>query len=413
MAFASTAFGQLRYIAEATPGVTPTAGVGVNLRTTNPTAKAQVESTKSNEINSNRMVRSSTNVDLTVDGGFDFELSRGEYDPFIAGVLCGGWAHYGVDGLGTAFPAATTATEITSTAAPSGTSAFTTLAKGQWFKLVPPAAASASVKQYFNDLWLKVSETVDPTATSITLSALTPLAGVGLLGTEVAGFKISSSTIINGSGTPSFTLEWHQTDIGQYLNYKGMRPNTMSLDFSVGSIITGSFGFMGQSHDITQASTLPGGPGFTASQDGEVMNAVTDMGMIAVGGTNLLAGGTSFVHSLSMEINNNLRGQKALGVFGNAGVGYGEFAVSGTMEVYFQDADLYRQALEGENTTLAFGVADYTGAGYLVELDKIRWNNASMNPNGKDGDMMVSLPFEAFYRSDLARGIRITRAVAA
>jgi hypothetical protein len=412
MAFASTAYGQLRYIQEATPGVTPSVGTGVELRTTNPTSRAQVESIKSNEINKNRMVRSATNVDLTVDGGFDFELSAREYDPFIAGVLGGTWAHYGTGGLGDAFEATTTASTITADAPLTGASDFVALGTNRWFKLVPPAGASASVKAYFNDLWLKTHETTAPTSTVITLSPLTPLAGAGLMAVGVAGFKVSSSVVVNGNTIPSFTLEWHQTDIAQFLQYTGMRSNTMSLELSVGSILTGSFGFMGQGHAITQATTLPGGPNFTASQDGEVMNAVTDLGVIAVGGSNLLAGGTSFVRNLSLEINNNLRGQKALGVFGNAGVGIGEFAVSGTMEVYFQDEALYEQALEGENTTLAFGVADFTGAGYLVELDKIRWVNPAMNPGGKDSDMMVSLPFEAFYDSTVNRGIRITRAIA-
>lgn len=411
MAFASTAFGQLRYIPETVPGETPVVGTGLNLRTTNPTAKAQVESIKSNEINSTRMVKSSTNVDMNVDGGFDFELSAGEYDPFLAGVLCGTWSHYGTDGLGDPVSLVTTATTITASAAPTGNSAFTGLAPNTWFKLIPPAAASASVKAYFNDLWLKTHETTPSTATVITLSPLTPLSGVGLMAVSTAGFKLSSSTVVNGQGKSSFTLEWDQTDIGQFLHYKGMRPNTMSLEFSVGSIITGSFGFMGQGHNITQASVLPkDGGNWIASKDGEVMNSVTDVGIIAVGGVNLLAGGTSFIRNISLEVSNNLRGQKALGVFGNAGVGYGEFAVSGSMEVYFQDEALYKQALEGANTTLAFGVADFTGAGYLIELDKIRFNNASMNPGGKDGDMMVSLPIEAFYRTDLQRGIRITRA---
>ena len=411
MAFASTAFGQLRYIPETVPGETPVVGTGLNLRTTNPTAKAQVESIKSNEINSTRMVKSSTNVDMNVDGGFDFELSAGEYDPFLAGVLCGSWSHYGTAGLGDAVSLATTATTITASAAPAGNSAFTVLAPNTWFKLVPPLAASASVKAYFNDLWLKTHEVTPSTATVITLSPLTPLSGVGLMGVSTAGFKVSSSTVVNGQGKTSYTLEWDQTDIGQFLHYKGMRPNTMSLEFAVGSIITGSFGFMGQGHDITQASVLPkDGGSWIASKDGEVMNSVTDVGIIAVGGVNLLAGGTSFIRNISLEISNNLRGQKALGVFGNAGVGYGEFSVSGSMEVYFQDEALYKQALEGTNTTLAFGVADFTGAGYLIELDKIRFNNASMNPGGKDGDMMVSLPIEAFYRTDLQRGIRITRA---
>ena len=406
--YASTAFGQLRYIAETTPGETPTTGDAVNLRNTGPTLSANVTSVKSNEIQPNRMTRSSTNVDLEVGDGFNFELSAAEYDPFIAGVLGGTWSHYGTNGLGTAFGMASTATKITADEAPTTTSAFTSLTAGTWFKVIIPPAASSAVKEYFNDKWFKVAST---TSTEITLDALTPLSGVGIIGTALSGVKISSSRVVNGNTRTSFTFEWDQTDIEQFLQYRGMRPNTMSLDFAVGSIITGSFGFFGQTHGITQATTLPGTP--VPSQDGEVMNAVTDMGMISVGGVNILAGGTSYISGMTFSVNNNLRGQKALGVFGNAGVGYGELAISGTMECYFQDEALYEKALGSETSSIVFGVADGYGGGYLVEMDRIKFGSPSVNYGGKDSDVTVSLTFDAFYSDALQRGIRITRAVSA
>ena len=102
--FASTAFGQLRYIKETVAGVTPIAGVGTNLRTTGPDMKAAMQSVTSNEISSQRMVRSLVNVDMSVDGGFGFELSAKEYDPFIEGVLCNSWAHYGTNGISADIP---------------------------------------------------------------------------------------------------------------------------------------------------------------------------------------------------------------------------------------------------------------------------------------------------------------------
>lgn len=408
---ASTAFGQLRYIEEQTPGQTPVTGNASNLRTTGPTMKASVQSVKSNEIQPNRMTRSSTNVDLSVDEGFNFELSSKEYDPFIAGVLGGQWTHYGTDGLGAAVDLTTTAGTITAATAPTGTSAFTTLTLGQWFKLVPPASASDAIKEYFDDKWFKVHETTAPTANTITLSPMTPAEGVGVISAALVGARLSSSVLVNGNQRKSFTLEWNQTDIGQYLQYRGMRPNTMSLDLKVGSIITGSFGFFGQTHDITQATALPGTS--APSHDGDVMNAVTDMGVIAVGGQNLLAGGTSFVSGLTFNVNNNLRGQKALGVFGNVGVGYGELAISGTMECYFQDHQLYKQALDGVGTSIAFGMADGEGGGYLIEMERVKWGSGALSPGGKDSDVMVNLPFDAFYSDALQRGIRITRAVSA
>ena len=416
--FASTAFGQLRYIQESTPGVIPVAGTGVNLRTTGFSPKAAVQSVTSNEIRPERMVLSSTNVDLSVDGGFDFELSSREFDPFLAGVLCGAWAHYGTDGLSASMPLTTTANTVVAGAATSGADDFTLLKPGQWFKLVPDASASAAVKEYFASNWLKAHETTAPNATTITLSASTPLAGVGLIAAAV-NFQVSSSTVANGNVRSSYALEWDQSDVGQFLQYTGMRPNTMSMDFSVGSILTGNFGFFGMRHTITQATQLPNpsvppaAPAFIPSQSGEVMNSVTDMGVLMVGGSNLLAGGTSFIQKVTLEVNNNLRGQKALGVFGNAGVGYGSLDVTGTMECYFENEALYEIALAGEIASLALGVADVAGNGYVIDLPKIKFKDAAVNLGNKDSDVMLSLPFQAFYDTNLKRGISIARAVVA
>lgn len=405
MTYASGAFGQLRYIPEATQGVTPGSGNGVNLRMTNQNFKAGVKTVKSNEISSTRMVSGSTNVDIDVDGGFDFELSGKEYDPFLEGVVYGSFAHYGTAGLGTTFSCTTAAGSITAAVAPTTTSAFTNLANGSWIKLNPPAGASTAIKAYFADRWFKVSGT---TSTVITLDASTQISGVGLGITAVAGYSVTQSVVSNGNTTKFFTFEYDQTDIVQKLWYKGCQPNTLSLKLEVGSIITGSFGFTGMSHDISATSVLPGSP--VASQSLEVMNAVTDVGMVMENGANLLTAG-SFIKSVSLDINNSTRAQKAVGVYGNAGVGTGELAVSGSMEVYFTDATYYRKWLDGTTTSLVIGMADQLGNGYLVELDKVKFRDGGLNPGGKDGDVMLSLPFDAFYNASSGRGIRITRAV--
>ena len=154
---------------------------------------------------------------------------------------------------------------------------------------------------------------------------------------------------------------------------------------------------------------LPGSP--VASQSLEVMNSVADIGAIYENGSSIL-GATSFIKSLKLNVNNNARGQKAIGVFGNVGVGLGELALSGSIEVYMEDATYYSKWLNGTNTSLAFGVSDSLGNGYMFELDKVTFKDGSLNLNGRD-DVMVTLPFDAFYSQTANRGIRITRSIAA
>ena len=410
MPFASSAYGQLRYITETVAGTTPVAGNGVNLRQTGLTTKAALSTVTSNEVRADRLSTGLTITDMNLDGGFNFELSGKEYDPFLESLLGSTFTHFGVAGLGAAFSMATTATTITASVATTGASIFTALPNGSWIKIVPPVAATAAVKAYFADRWFKVATT---TATIITLDASTPITGVGLIGVTTAGYAISQSTVANGASLArSFTLEYAMTDINQFLPFRGMRANSMDLSLDVGSIITGSFGFLGQGHDgMVGATTLPGSP--VASQSLEVMNSVADVGAIYENGSSVLGGSSSFIKSVKLNIANNMRAQKAIGIFGNAGIGLGELAITGSMDIYVENANYYNKWLAGTTTSLALGMADAAGNGYLVEMDKVQFKDGGLNLGGRNDDTMLSLPFQAFYSPTTGRGIRLTRAVAA
>lgn len=409
MEFASSASGQLRYIEETVPGQTPNTGDCSELRMTSPTTKASVSTVKSNEIRKDRLSTGSTRVDQNLDGGFNFELSGKEYDPFLQGLLGDSWDHYGTAGLGTTFSATTLAGSITAGVATSGADSFVNLGTGRWFKVIPPVASSQAIKDYFADRWFKTHAVTAPTTTVITLDASTPIEAPGIV-TGVAGYKISQSVIANGTEKRYFSLEYELSDVAEFMAFRGMRTNDMNLSIDVGSIITGSFGFIGMGHSSLTATSLPGTP--TPSNTLEVMNAVTDVGTIYEAGTNLLANG-SFIKGIKLNVSNSLRGQKAVGVFGNAGVGNGELVLGGTLEVYFPDGTYYRKWLNGTNTDLALGVADAAGNGYLIELGKVTFKDVGFNPGGKNDDVMLSLPFDAFYAPGMGKGVRITRAIAA
>lgn len=407
--FASGASQQVRYIVESTPGTTPGTGNGINLRTTGPTMKASISTTKSNEVRSDRLATGSARTDINIDGGFNFELSGKEYDPFFESLFNDSWSHYGTAGLGAAFTATTASGTITAAVAPTGADAFTNLAVGEWIKVIPPAAATQAVKDYFADRWFKIHASTAPTTTVITLDASTPIEAPGIVSSQ-ANYKISQSLIVNASTKKFFTIEHVLSDVSEYMTFKGMRANDLSLNIDVGSLINGSFGFIGMSHTSQTSTALPGSP--VASQNLDVMSAVTDVGTIYEAGTNLLTGG-SFIKGIKLNISNNLRGQKAVATFGNAGVGEGELAIGGSLEVYFPDASYYRKWIQGTNTDLSIGMADGSGNGYLLELPKVTFKDVGLNPGGKNDDVMLSLPFDAFYSASLGKGMRLTRSIAA
>lgn len=408
--FASSANSQLRYIQEVTAGTTPVTGNGVNLRMTSPTMKAAISTVKSQEIRSDRLSSGSVRTDINIDGGFNFEFSAKEYDPFLQGLLQDTYAHFGTSGLsGAVFTATTVAGSITAAVAPTGGDAFTNLGLGTWFKVIPPSGAAQAVIDYFADAWFKTHAATPATTTVITLDASTPIVAPGVV-TAVAGYKLSQSIIQNASTPRTFTLEYAMGDVNEFMAFRGMRVNDVSLDVNVGAIVTGAFSFVGQGHSSVTATTLPGTP--VASQTLDAMSAVTDVGTIYEGTTNLLSSG-SFIKSMKLAFNNNLRGQKAIATFGNAGVGIGELGLSGSLDVYFPDATYYRKWLNGTNTSLTVGFCDALGNGYLIELPKVTFRDAALTPGGNNADVMLTLPFDAFYGPALGKGIRITRSVSA
>lgn len=401
---ASVAFGQLSYVVESSQGELPSSGDSCALRVISHTLKPAIATLKSSEIGPTRMARTSVNVDLDVVGGFEFELSYGTCDPFLESAVCGAWAFYGDSGLGDPFDVSTTAAEVTASVAPTGASAFALLAPGSWFKLVPPPSTSSGTRAYFARRWLRVNST---TTTKITLDPSTQLSGLGLA--SLTGCRVSQATLVNGNEVKSFYLEWAQTDVRHYFQYSGMRVNKLDLKLDKNSLITGALDFTGMGHTLTGSSVLPGQ--VVQPPPPEVMNTSTSVVLSLERGMDLQVTG-SFVTALNFNISNNLRGQKAIGVFGSAGIGVGELSVSGSVDVYLSDSTLYRKWLAGQEASLTFAASDSVGGGYLVELNKVKFRDLTLPGINKGTDMIVSVAFDAFYDSTTRRGIRITKTTA-
>jgi len=385
MALASTSLQQFRIIVESAFGATPVAGNPFNLRMTSQALNFAFQTQTSQEIRSDRQITDLVQVGASSSGAINFELSYNEFDPLIEAALQGTWAPYGTAGVGATFTANFTATTITAAVAPTGGSAFTTLAKGQWFKLTAPSHAN-------DGMYFQVSKSVAPTSTIVTVETATPLA----VGTTVLLCKLSSSRLVNGVTQRSFSQEVQFSDIGQFFNYRGMVASKLSLNFASGAIVTGSFDMMGKDAVRGIATALPGSP--IASQAFDVMNAVSGVGQVMEGGA-LLTG--TFIKSMKLSVDNKLRGQTAIGVLGNAGIGSGTVAINGDIEVYLADGTMYDKFRNNTATSLSVRTVDGAGNGYIFQLPKVKYGDAKVNAGGMDNDVMLSMPFTALMDNTL------------
>lgn len=366
-------------------------GNGTYLNMLSETLNYDVKNEQSKAIRSDRQVPDIVQVDADSMGGFAFEHTYKEYDPFIQGVLQADYTVYGTLGLSGALPSLTLAAgTITAGTATSGADIWTALGKGQWFSLKPPAGATQAVKDYFAGRVFRTSLSVAATATLITLDSATPI-NTTIAGTSLAAGSIMGSSFAgNGNTMKSYSLEVQHLDINQFRQYLGMIPSKMDLKLSVGSIVTGGFEFMGKSFALQGATGL-GAP--VASQTFTPANATRGVFDVLEAGASVAV--STFIKSADISIDNSLRAQKAVGVFGSAGIAAGTMNNTGKLEVYFADATIYQKLLSGAASSLCIPILDVDGNGYVYYFPRIKYTAAKVQVGGLDQDNMLAMDFQA------------------
>lgn len=371
-------------IKETTFGVVPvsaTPNAAKFLRVTGESLDYTINKEASEEINSNRTVASMIPLSGSASGALESEVSYLEYDQIIESALQSAFTVFGTNGVSTAFTGTFTATTITATVAPTGSSAFTTLKKGQFF-LVKGSGTANDGKV------LRVSLVTAPSATVITLDVSTP----AVVATGSATTTISTSRLVNGNTQSSFSIERQSPDVGEYWAYTGMTPSSLDVNISAGARSTLSFNFMGKGLTRKTGSTnMPGT--IVASKGYEIHSGVSGPScLIWVDGAPLVG---TYAQSLTFTYDNTLREQTAICNLDAIGMGSGTIAATGTMEIYFNSGALYDKFSTNTNVGVTFSTLDNDGNGYIFTLPKVNFSKVSTAAGGKDSDMMLSLEFTA------------------
>lgn len=386
MTFASADRAQLAYVPEVTFGVTPAATAGYNLRMTGESLAYNLTKTADKEISDDAQPTSVTTTNAQAAGDIKVHMQYGEYDRLLAATLRSAWTAFGTNGVGSSFvgtftagTAGSVASTITASVATSGANIFTSLQPGQWFKLNAPTNAN-------DGLFVRVSTSVAPTTTVITLDVWTPL----VVGTTIAGCSVATSRCVNGVLQTSFTIEKQLADVGQYFTLRGMYPSKFSTAFTAAQLTEATFSFMGKASTRTSSTALFGST--AASLTYEIHNGVAGVGNLWEGGAPLTS---TSIKSITLDIDSNLRAQEALGTLGLVGVGLGTIMCKGNLEVYFADGTQYDKFIGDVYTSLIFSTKDVSGNGYVVTMPKVMLTAGKVEAGGRNTDLMASFQYEA------------------
>jgi len=267
-----------------------------------------------------------------------------------------------------------------------------------------PFAAGIAAGQFVLGQKIYVDDSTGPGESGIyTITSLADNA-IGLLpapNVQAAGADITvKGSHVRNSGDDTsiqqrfFSVETAFQDIGQFMTQDGMVPGTFNLEIATGAIVTGTIGFEGRETALVQASVLGDSGNFTTleSQPGDVVNATTDVGDLVKDGSPLLA----CIQSISLNGEAGLRMQNCVGEKFPRGIGTGRFNLTGSMTVYFEDADLFTDFIEHNTISLEFSITDSEGISYYFTIPALKISQDEIAPGGIDQDVFENIEFTAF-----------------
>jgi hypothetical protein len=372
MPLASTSRVQVRYMPEATFGITPVAGNPKNLRITGESLNFDIAKTMSNEINAFRSVSSMVPTSASASGDLNGEFQYGEYDTLIQAVLNSSFVAVGTNGVSSAISATFTATTI------AGTGVGTGLKAGQFFY------ADLTGNVAIDRILLRASKSVAPTANLITLDTSTPT----VVGGPYAATVIKSSRVTNGTTQTQYSIERESSDVSEFFTFRGMTPSKLSLSLGSGSLSTSTFSFMGKDAVRNATTQLPGTP--IASLAYDAMSGVSGTSCAVWEGGTPITG--TFVKSVKLDYDNALRSQEALCTLGAVSIGSGTIVCKASIEVYFNSgAQFFSKFKANTNTEIVFTAFDTSGNGYVFTLPTANISSYKVNAGGKDSDMLVTI----------------------
>lgn len=285
---------------------------------------------------------------------------------------------------------------------------FTTLGLviGEWIKIGGTAVGDQFAGTAANNGMARISAI---TATRLSLD-IVPLGWA----TDAAAAKTIKvwvgDYLRNGVTEKSFTIERQFQDHSPitYEYFRGMEISAYSMSFDAQAIATGSCSFSGRDA-ISQDSGRFAGATDVLAPTASVLNTSANVGRIAEGGVAVV--GPNYVMAATIDINNNLRQQPAVGSLGAVGIGVGEFGVTGRLNTYFGNDDLYQKVLN--NTASSYDIklirTDASGQMLLFDLPQIKFSGGSPAVPGKNADVMADLQYQAYRHATLGYTMQAQR----
>lgn len=216
----------------------------------------------------------------------------------------------------------------------------------------------------------------------------------------------ASDVLKAGVTRRSFSVMRHFSDIADgagkpYHVATGVEFNTFRLSIPTDGIVTTTFGVVGK--DIVPATAAPTGATLGNPTTTKVMDSFS--GTVKENDTLIAT-----VTEIQLTLENGITPRFAIGsdeVTGQASIGRSN--LTGQITAYFEDAALLEKFLNpATESSLEFTLVDDAGNSYEILIPRIKYTGGQPDTDGQ-GDITITMPFQAVYDEGEASNIVITR----
>lgn len=210
----------------------------------------------------------------------------------------------------------------------------------------------------------------------------------------IKGSILRNPGISNNIIPQSATIETSFFDVDQHFVADGLRVGALSMEVTAGSIVTGSSTTMGRETRRSVINRLGNTTNYTVldSATTEVVSATANVGSLSVNSEEQ----ATAIRSIQFSLEGNLRNQQAVGSKFPVGIAAGRLNLSGSIEAYFADGDMYDRFLSHETVSLSFPIIDLDSNTYFFTIPAFKVISDPISPGGIDQDIMENMEFTAF-----------------
>lgn len=378
-------------VPESTYGTTPTSPQFLSLPITGHAMQDRVGYVQSNIINPDRNVEDLVRVTKSAGGTIPVELrhsvSLEALDRALLAIMSN-----------SAFTAA--ATQVTSATTTAGAKTITR-ASGSF---ITDGYVVGDIVKLSGGLAADMGYYRVTTVVALTLTVEAPANFTGSPGNVTVN---RGARVLNGTATPSFTIEVAHLDIGKAQLFTGCVFNSVNVSLQVGQLATATFGIEAQSSTTANESS----PGNGIFVTGATYTSATARPTLdPIGVAEVRVGSADYAaQSITLDITNNARAREQIGALGPQSMARGQFTATGQIVAYFDDYSDQSTFTGNTATNMFFVALDSSGRGWSFSMPEVKFSDIAQPVTGNNSDVFKTVSLTAYKDATEVATVRLQR----